>query len=125
MREGKLAFGFAGSLAQNLIRVALNFEDALFRLLVLTQTEENRMAHPAVGRPLGELYLSHQLRFHPLNRLVGLGFVDEGAVFGFERLHQLVSLRQGLMIETSTGMRNILEFALAVEANDECTEVFA
>ncbi len=83
------------------------------------------MTHTPVGRPFVELDLRHQLGLHPLYRFVGLGFIDEVAVPGLEGLHQLVSLRQTLMIKTTPGMCNIMELAVAVEANNESTEIFA
>ena len=124
-RLAKLAFDFAGTLSQNLIRVVLYLENPLFRLLVLTQAQEDWMAHASISRPFRELNLSYELWLYPLNRFVGFRFLNKGAVPGFKRLHQLMSLGQCLMIKTAPGVGDIMEFAVAVEANYECSEIFA
>ena len=75
--------------------------------LVLAEPLERRVAHPTVGRPLGEPHLRDQRGLHPVRASEARGRRREGRGVLFERAESLVQVPQRLVGEAGADLARV------------------
>src|SRR5690348_10154152 len=81
-------------------------------VLVVSDTEKDRLTQAAVRGPLGELHFNHDRWFHPVRALVRARRVDEWGIRPLEGLERLSHLAQALAIESPTDVSDVNEMAI-------------
>jgi hypothetical protein len=71
------------------------------------QPQKGWMPHLAFARPLGELYLAHELGNKPRGRFLVLHFLVEGLLVGAQRLHRSIERFEGRLVEASANVPRI------------------
>src|ERR671931_2352012 len=91
--------------------------------LVVAQSEIHRMAELRVGGPFSEADLRHEFRPHPVWPLVGLRLDTKWRRRGFAWREQLHQPGQLFFVETSSGVSDVVECALVVDAEQQRAEI--
>src|SRR5262252_7692145 len=87
--------------------------------LVLAETEEGRMAHPSIFRPLAEAYLGDQLRLDPVRAADARGRRSEGTRLTLERAQAARELPQRFFRESRPDLPCVDQPAILMDAGEQ------
>ena len=101
------------------------FPDYVLRLLVVAQTEIDRVPQLAVRGPFSEFDLCDQRRLHPVRPLVGFWLLEKRTHFRLERLQQLHQPRELRFVEAGSRVADVDEPSawLLIDAKQQRPEV--
>src|SRR5947209_7438748 len=112
----RLRFGLTGDVMDNF---ATDFAGGF----VFAEADEDGLAEVAIPGPFAELDLADQAGFQPVDGGVGAGRTTEGTGGLFERFEEPAHAGEAGVVEAATGVPDVDEIAVFVDAEDEGTEI--
>src|SRR5262249_57809967 len=122
--RGRRAGAGAGA-GRRLRRRPRNLAHAIFRTLIVPQTEKSGMPDTPIARPLSKANLGHEPGLDPVVAASGRRAAHEGRGRARQRPELLADAREGLFVEARAHLRDVDELAILVKTEVEGAEMSA